>query len=111
MNAELLERIRRELHWTREAQEAGNEGRARVCARRAAGLAIRQYFLEAHGTGYAPDALRALRRAADDDTLPAHVRHAVARLIARENDPTPRTTDPLQDAHVIISHFYPEFVA
>ncbi|HBG75136.1 MAG: hypothetical protein A2X25_05165 [Chloroflexi bacterium GWB2_49_20] len=33
-----------ELHNAHVARAAGNEGRARVCARRAAGLAVRKYF-------------------------------------------------------------------
>ena len=40
--------IRAELELAYAARAAGNEGRARVCARRAAGLAARDYF-ELHG--------------------------------------------------------------
>jgi len=36
--------INEELQSAEEARLAGNEGRARVCARRAAGLAVREYF-------------------------------------------------------------------
>jgi hypothetical protein len=37
--------IQAELDLAEAARAAGNEGRARVCARRAAGMAARQYFL------------------------------------------------------------------
>ncbi len=40
--------ISRELALARQARQSGNEGRARVCARRAAGMASRAY-LERHG--------------------------------------------------------------
>ncbi len=35
-----------ELDRAEQARQAGNEGRARVCARRAAGFAIRQYLIQ-----------------------------------------------------------------
>lgn len=37
--------LRREFAQAEEARRKGNEGRARVCARRAAGIAIREYLL------------------------------------------------------------------
>ncbi|NWF65094.1 MAG: hypothetical protein HXY38_12395 [Chloroflexi bacterium] len=36
--------IEREFEQAQRARSAGNEGQARVCARRAAGIAIRDYF-------------------------------------------------------------------
>lgn len=36
--------IRREIEMALKAREKGNEGQARVCARRAAGIAIRDYL-------------------------------------------------------------------
>lgn len=39
------ERLIRELAMAREARKHGNEGLARVCARRASGWAIQQYLL------------------------------------------------------------------
>jgi len=38
--------INSELENARHARQNGNEGKARVCARRAAGMAIRRYFLK-----------------------------------------------------------------
>ena len=50
------EDIRSELAAAIRAREAGNEGRARVCARRAAGIAAREYLLlqgeQTNGSGY-----------------------------------------------------------
>jgi len=39
------EQIRREFERAEQARANGNEGQARVCARRAAGIAIREYFI------------------------------------------------------------------
>lgn len=38
-----------ELEKAEQARAQGNEGRARVCARRAAGLAVREFFLTRRG--------------------------------------------------------------
>lgn len=92
-----------------EARAAGNEGRARVCARRAAGLAA-QHRLEPSGLwkgrGSALDALRAL--AATDGLLPA-LREAAGRLTRRvtEDFTLPHAQDPLADAQVIIGECLP----
>jgi hypothetical protein len=45
---DLADKINAELELARAARQAGNEGRARVCARRAAGLAARD-FLDQNG--------------------------------------------------------------
>jgi hypothetical protein len=45
---ELIPEIQTELEKAQAAHSAGNEGRARVCARRAAGIAARR-FLTRHG--------------------------------------------------------------
>ena len=40
----IKERIEREFELAKQARAKGNEGQARVCARRAAGIAIRDYL-------------------------------------------------------------------
>jgi len=44
----LPQEIEKELHAAREAELHGKRGRSRVCARRAAGLAVREYFKKIH---------------------------------------------------------------
>lgn len=39
------QKINTEFDQAQKARSQGNEGRARVCARRAAGIAIREYFI------------------------------------------------------------------
>ena len=49
---EVRQAIREELERGRLAQNEGNEGRARVCARRAAGAALREYLRLSGWNGY-----------------------------------------------------------
>jgi HEPN domain-containing protein len=47
--SDLLEQINKEFQLAEQARAKGNEGQARVCARRAAGIAVRD-FLTRKGT-------------------------------------------------------------
>lgn len=78
----------------------GNEGRARVGARRAAGFALALAF----GGSDRLDAYDLLRRAADTPELSDAVRQAAARLAARvtPDHRLPHTEDPMQDARIIL---------
>jgi len=42
--ATVQEQINKEFHLAEQAREKKNEGQARVCARRAAGIAVREYL-------------------------------------------------------------------
>jgi hypothetical protein len=44
MKEDWQRKIKTELDQAQSARSEGNEGRARVCARRAAGIAVREYF-------------------------------------------------------------------
>jgi HEPN domain-containing protein len=67
-----------------QARAKGNEGQARVCARRAAGIAIREYFARNGGarvaTASAYDLLNTLK---EDERLPAEMKTIVEHLTAR----------------------------
>ena len=66
-----------------QARAKGNEGQARVCARRAAGIAIREYFTRSGvriPTASAYDLLNMLKEDAD---LPAEMKAIVGHLTAR----------------------------
>jgi hypothetical protein len=43
-DANIIQKVKAELLNGRKSQEVGNQGRARVCARRAAGWAIQEYL-------------------------------------------------------------------
>jgi len=50
-----------EIDAARQARQAGNEGRARVCARRAVGIAIREYLIKTGADFSSPSSLEAIQ--------------------------------------------------
>lgn len=74
---------RKELEQAEAARHAGNEGKARVCARRAAGIVIGEYFrlagMPAPGSS-AYDRLRYLQNLPD---MPADIRTVIQHFLER----------------------------
>jgi hypothetical protein len=105
-NEYYLEQIERELAAGRSARAEGNDGKTRVCARRAAGRALSWLLERAPRAGWGADAMRQLQASASEPAFPAEVREAAARLSARitGNFAYPATADPLEDAGIIIRH-------
>ncbi|HHZ83163.1 MAG TPA: hypothetical protein EYN18_03745 [Nitrospirales bacterium] len=86
---------------------AGNEGMARVCARRAIGLLIDGLWTPAsHAAPWPRDTLHKLRRIHEDEAFPIEVRQAAQRLTTKvtQQDTMPFPTDPLADARLVIRH-------
>jgi len=83
------------------SRSRGNEGRARVCARRAVGIALALHW----SVGPPANAYQLLMRAAADSGLPPEVRQAAQRLTRRvtEAHRLPHDEDPLDDARVILA--------
>lgn len=92
-----------ELAAGRDAGKTGNDGKARVCARRAAGRAI-AWYLTVHPRPWPPDAMMRLRLLAVDPAFSETVRDAAVRLATKISDrfTYPFSTDPLADASIII---------
>ena len=99
--------IEGEFDSARQALKRGNDGRARVCARRAAGIAIALRLQKRDATAWPPDAMNQLRFAERDLSLPEDVRNAAARLTARTTrEFSPRfDTNPIEDAQILVRHF------
>jgi HEPN domain-containing protein len=101
----LRQRIDAEMALAEKARLAGKEGRARVCARRAAGLAAR-YLLEARGISpRSASAYEALRSLAALHGIPIGLRQAASRLTERvtEGFVLPHEQDPLADAREVVA--------
>lgn len=97
-----------EITEARESQAAGEMGRARTCARRAAGMAMQQTFgIGCMATAYAATFVDGLRRLATDVHFPENVRAAAARLADRADKETRQSAaiNPVQDAEMIITFF------
>jgi len=98
--------IAAELERGRAAQAAGQAGRARVCARRAAGLAIKAWYQARAGGLWGGDALTQLRRLQAEAAVPDGVRAAAGRLTTTVDGDhaLPFADDPLVDAGLIIDY-------
>jgi hypothetical protein len=96
-----------EIDEARQSQAAGEIGRARTCARRAAGMAMQATLgIGAQATDYAPNFIIGLRRLAADLHFPENVREAAARLVDRSNkERQSASTHPTQDAEIILEFF------
>ena len=100
---DLENRIAAELALGRAAA-AGNPGKARVCARRAAGWAIEAWYQVREGPGWSGDAMKQLNRLWADPAVPEAVREAAERLstkVDREHR-LPFREEALDDAGVIV---------
>jgi hypothetical protein len=75
--------VERELGQAAQARARGNEGRARVCARRAAGILAREYFSRRAGAPRTSSAVDLLHRLELDANLPATAHELVQHLTQR----------------------------
>lgn len=81
------------------ARARGNEGQARVLARRAAGIVLRQYYTASLG----PSAYDLLQKLLADNSAPAAARQAAQNLTLRvsEQFSLPGEIDLLQQARLL----------
>ncbi len=96
--------INAELELARQSQKEGNEGKARVCARRAAGWAVGWY---AHANSLAEphsNALQHLGWLTEYPGIGEEIREAASRLITKlaPDGSLPFDHDPIDDAQKII---------
>jgi hypothetical protein len=107
MPEDARQQIENELERARLALKSGNDGRARVCARRAAGIAIGVWLQQRDETGWPADAINRLRFTREQSSLPDDVRNAAARLTARVTPEftSPLEPDPVEDALILVRHF------
>jgi HEPN domain-containing protein len=107
MDDGLRKRVEAELVRAERARQAGQEGRARVCARRAAGWSLQGYFRRRTGRAAPENALDLLRWLQSDVEAPSHLRRAAERLTARltQDHRLPHQEDPLDDARRIVNAY------
>ena len=99
-----------EISQGQAARAAGNEGRARVCARRAAAIAVREYFTSQRIDTAGLDAYRILTRALELPALPPGAYTALGHLVTRvePGGAFPIQADLLADASWLASQLLPE---
>jgi hypothetical protein len=69
-----------------QARARGNEGQARVCARRAAGIAAREYFARRGQAIHIPSAYDLLNMLIEDPSLSDDLRQIAAHLTLRVDE-------------------------
>ena len=98
--------IERELAAAEAARQDSNDGKARVCARRAVALATNAWLARIPIPRWRGDAMAHLRQIQQDASFPLPIRQAAERLstaVTRQHA-APFTTDPIADAKLIIAY-------
>ena len=97
------DQLAREFERAEAARARGNEGQARVCARRAAGIAIREYFSRAGRPVEHASAIDLLNILMQEPDLPEALRPAVEHLTLRvtEEFKLPVDADLVAEARVL----------
>lgn len=101
---EVISEINQEMSRALQARHEGNEGMARVCARRAVGWAIRLRFEDLLDESSTKNAYILLDWLANQESVAEPYRMAAARLTTRINEEheLPHEQDPLVDADQLI---------
>lgn len=110
MDEATINQINLELEHGWVAHKQGLEGRARVHARRAAGIAAR-IFLISQGSSITGSAYDALRQIADSPTVSVRARQAARALILRvdETFQLPAHLNLLEEARYLIEELLPKY--
>ena len=98
--------IEQELAAALAAQQDSNNGKARVCARRAVALATEAWLARLPLPRWRGDAMEHLRQIQQDASFPLPIRQAAERLSTSvtSQHAAPFATDPVTDARLIIAH-------
>jgi HEPN domain-containing protein len=102
--------LQTEFERAEAARERGNEAQARVCARRAAGIAIREYYARRGQAVRTPSAYDLLQLLRDEPQLSPELKQAAAYLTLRvtEEFKLPVAVDPLEEARKLCDGLLPE---
>ena len=100
------EQVEQELRKAAEGLQSGNDGLARVCARRAVAVAMHQWVAQQDRLASQGDAIHQLRTIQEHPTFPLSIKEAAQRLLTKVTDQErlPMTTNPITDARIILDH-------
>ncbi len=103
--------IEQELEKAMQARARGNEGQARVCARRAAGIAIREYLTRRGTQVTTPSAYDLLNQLKQDSHLSPNLKLAVDHLTLRVTEAfkLPIDADLIAEARFLVGELLPEW--
>ncbi len=96
--------IQEEILLAKQSRKEGNEGRARVCARRAAGAAAGSYLTRQGLTNKTENAYLSLQTLGQMENFPDRIQIAINRLIQRVdgNYQLPPGIDLIHEADIVI---------
>ena len=102
-------KLENELQLAADARARNNEGRARVCARRAAGIAVREYLARRSIKTGSPSAYDLLKTLAGMPDIPAGARSASQYLTLRvdEEFKLPAAVDLIHEARALCEQLLP----
>ena len=97
--------IQEELLLAKQSRKEGNEGRARVCARRAAGAAVQLYLTKEGDQNQIDNAFQSLNAFRCREKLPNRVHLAINRVTQRVNEDhqLPEEVDLIEEAGIVIN--------
>jgi len=100
------EQIEQELAKAATGLREGNDGLARVCARRAVALGAQAWVKRNRRKLWPQDAMNQLRMIQQEETFPQEIREAAQRLLTKvtQRDQTSVSIDPIADARLILAH-------
>jgi hypothetical protein len=98
--------VQEELLLAKQSRMEGNEGRARVCARRAAGSAAKLYLDRKGLISGSESVLKSLMIFAAEMDLPPRVQRAVSWLVRRvdQDYSLPEEIDLIQEANIVLEY-------
>lgn len=98
--------IKEEILLAKQSRQEGNEGRARVCARRAAGAAVKEYLVKKGISQKQENAIQSLLIFSQSENLPVQVQAAVDWLVQRVNQDynLPSEVDLIHEAGIVIQY-------
>jgi len=104
------EKYTKEISRANEVRAQGNEGQARVCARRAAGVVLREYFVRYNIQAGSPSAYDLLKVLLEMDVLPEDVRQSAEYLTLRvdEEFKLPAGIDLVKEAETLCERLLPD---
>jgi hypothetical protein len=105
-----LARFDAELERAQQARARGNEGQARVCARRAAGIAAAEYFERRGQAARSGSAIDILNQLALEPSLPAESASILTHLLQQVDTEfkLPEGVDLISEARLLRRQLLPE---
>lgn len=110
MKEAIREKVQRELDMAHQAREEGYEGRARVCARRAAGFAVKHYLKQRDVKLPTNNAYGLLENLESTPGLPQEIQKSLQFLTLRVNEDheLPQEADLIQESKKLIGFLFPD---